>query len=122
MPATTNCHIKEMKHGDVYCGRGKGIKNDPLKCNPGESGYFGNPIKLNKACGYCGEKHTHPSDTPGCYEEYLKERLEPHSGKENLEFQKEFLKLKGKRLACFCKPKPCHTDIMIKYLREGIKK
>ena len=116
MSKTTNCHIKEMKNDDIYCGRGKGIKNDPLKCIPGEPGYFGNPIKLNKTCEYCNEIHINPSDTLPCYEQYLLERLKPHSGKENLDFAKEFYKLKGKRLVCFCKPNPCHTDIMIKYL------
>ena len=26
--------------------------------------------------------------------------------------------LKGKTLACWCKPKPCHGDILVKLLRE----
>jgi hypothetical protein len=27
-------------------------------------------------------------------------------------FCKELMKLKGKRLGCFCKPKPCHGEII----------
>ena len=26
--------------------------------------------------------------------------------------------LKGKTLGCFCKPKPCHGDVLIKYIRK----
>ena len=29
--------------------------------------------------------------------------------------------LKGKRLGCWCKPKPCHGDVLIKLLEESGK-
>jgi len=31
-------------------------------------------------------------------------------------FRKEVMTLKDKTLGCFCKPKSCHGDIIIKYL------
>ncbi|MEW6663042.1 MAG: DUF4326 domain-containing protein [Bacillota bacterium] len=27
--------------------------------------------------------------------------------------------LRGKTLVCFCKPKPCHGDVLIKLIEEG---
>ena len=111
MCKTTNDHIKNMKKNDIYCGRGKGFKWNPENCKPGESGYFGNPISINKPCPICSEIHQLGGSTLKCYEIYLQEKL-----KNNLVFKEEFFKLKGKKLICFCKPNPCHTDIMIQYL------
>ncbi len=111
MCKTTNCHIKDIQPGDVYCGRGKGSKWNPKNCNPVESGYWGNPIAVNKECPVCRELHKTGGSTLPCYEEYLTDRLSYDS-----EFSDEFIRLQGETLACFCKPKACHTDIMIKYL------
>jgi hypothetical protein len=33
-------------------------------------------------------------------------------------FHRAVMKLKGKRLGCFCKPKACHGDVIVEYL-EG---
>ena len=33
-------------------------------------------------------------------------------------FVKELEKLRGKRIGCFCKPKPCHGDIIAEYLNK----
>jgi len=77
---------------DVYCGRaGKGY-----------DGYFGNPFKLNgESVGYTLEK----------YRVYFYNRLQADP-----EFKRRVHELTGKRLGCFCKPKPCHVDIIIEYL------
>jgi len=29
--------------------------------------------------------------------------------------------LKGKRLGCFCAPKPCHGDVLVELINKGIK-
>ena len=35
------------------------------------------------------------------------------------EKQKEYLApLRGKNLACWCKPKPCHADVLLKWANE----
>lgn len=31
-------------------------------------------------------------------------------------FKEEVLKLKGKKLVCFCKPQLCHGDVIVEYL------
>lgn len=47
------------------------------------------------------------------YREYFYKRIE-----EDLEFKAYILTLKGKKLACFCAPKPCHGDVIVEYLNS----
>lgn len=112
-PETTNCNIYK-ENCDVYCGRPSNEWKDPLRCRPDEDGYFGNPIVIKKECPQCGDIHINGGDTLPCYEKYLTNRLE-----KDLIFLNEFRKLRGKKLGCFCKPKPCHTDIMITKIKES---
>jgi hypothetical protein len=79
---------------DVYIGR----------AGKGQSGYFGNPFPLSGASrGSTIEK----------YKEYFYKRIETDS-----EFKEKVHSLKGKRLGCFCKPHPCHGDIIVEYLES----
>lgn len=112
---TKNVNIKFDKNFDVYCGRGRGFRWNPNNCEIGEYGWLGNPIAKDKICPICSGIHADGGSTLSCYEKYLKERLK------DKDFLNEFMKLKGKTLGCFCKPRPCHTDIMIKYLEELLK-
>jgi hypothetical protein len=82
---------------DVYIGR-------PGR---GEAGYFGNPCVAGRVCGVCGQLHDGGGDTLGCFERYFNDRL-----KRDWEFRARVLGLVGKTLGCFCKPKPCHGDII----------
>lgn len=104
---TSNCNIKVEK-ADVYCGRGN---LGEVPWSVGERGWLGNPSIINCKCFVCGEVHKDGGSTLPCYEQYLKNRLEV-----DVQFKDAFYKLKDKKLGCFCKPKPCHTDVMIKYL------
>lgn len=79
---------------DVYIGR-------PGK---GKDGYFGNPITLNTG---------NRTEILKKYKEYFYKRIENDS-----EFKERVLSLQGKTLGCFCKPKACHGDIIIKYLNS----
>lgn len=82
-----NLHKEEY---DVYIGReGKG-----------QSGYFGNP-------------HTGPDKEANVklYKAYFHDRI-----KTDKEFAQRILKLRGKILGCFCKPRPCHGDVIAEYL------
>ena len=83
---------------DVYIGR----------AGRGHDGYFGNPIAIGRTCSECGEKHTR-GGTLVCYEGWLWKRI-----KEDSEFKKRVMQLRGKTLGCFCKPKACHGDILAK--------
>ncbi len=78
---------------DVYIGR----------AGHGQDGYFGNPIRLrqNEDRGSTLEK----------YRIYFNERLQTDP-----QFKQRIHALKGKTLGCFCKPFPCHGDIIKEYL------
>lgn len=78
---------------DVYCGR----------AGKGQDGYFGNPFKLTS--------ESQRGDTLEKFREYFYNRLESDP-----EFKMRVGKLKGKRLGCFCAPKPCHADIIAEYV------
>lgn len=80
---------------DIYIGR----------AGKGKDGYFGNPIKLKPT--------QKPGDTLTEYKEYFINKINTDS-----EFKDKVLELKGKILGCFCKPKPCHGDIIVEYLNS----
>lgn len=89
---------------DVYIGRaGRGL-----------SGYFGNPIKRGHVCGVCDEIHYGPGRTLPCFERYFLARLE-----QDPEFKEQVLALKDKVLGCFCKPGPCHGDVIAAWVNEN---
>lgn len=70
------CCLKNTKDYDVYCGRGRGIFWDPLKCVPGVTeGWLGNPIVRGRVCQECGSVHNTSGDTLPCYSDYLKNRF-----------------------------------------------
>ena len=74
---------------DVYIGRGS---------------IWGNPFTVEKY------------GRDGCidkYEHYIRDKL-----RNNPQLWQELQKLEGKVLGCFCKPKRCHGDILVKILEE----
>lgn len=80
-------NIKDEEY-DVYIGReGKG-----------QSGYFGNPYK----------DHSRIKSIQ-LFEKYARDRINSDP-----EFKQQIKQLQGKRLGCFCKPKACHGDILVK--------
>jgi len=82
-------------------------ENYDVWAGKGQDGYFGNPIRLsaNEPKGATLER----------YETYFYKRLS-----EDEEFRRRIHELKGKILGCFCKPFPCHGDIIKRYL-DSIK-
>ena len=87
---------------DIYVGR-------PSK---GVDGKFGNPIIPGLRCEECLITHTKEEDTLNCFRKYFIRKIS-----KDIYFKEDILSLKGKRLGCFCAPKPCHSDIIIDYLR-----
>ncbi len=55
----------------------------------------------------------HGDDCLILYEKYIRQRKELYDALDELE---------GKELGCWCKPKQCHGDILIKLLNEKNKK
>ena len=87
----------------VYIGRpGKGA-----------TGIFGNPVITSRICPVCDGRHDNPGETLPCYETHLRQLVANNSI-----FKKKVLALKDKTLVCFCKPGPCHGDIILRVLNE----
>jgi hypothetical protein len=89
----------------VYIGRsGRGM-----------SSKFGNPVRTGYQCPTC--KTFHPDDDGGqwmvCYRSYLENRLATDK-----RFREAVKDLRGKILVCFCKPNPCHGDILAEYAEK----
>jgi hypothetical protein len=102
MTRTQAVNLKREAY-DVYIGR----------AGRGQKGVFGNPVAIGRKCPECEKVHKDGGSTLGCFRKYFFRRLE-----EDTEFKSEVLALKGKKLGCFCKPKPCHGDVIVKYLEE----
>ncbi len=78
---------------DVYIGRSK----------IPDVGYFGNPYPIDEDASR--------EEVLSKYKEYFIKRV-----REDREFYRRIIALKGKRLGCFCKPDACHGDIIATYL------
>lgn len=48
------------------------------------------------------------------YRQYIIHRLETEPG-----LLAELMKLDGKRLGCFCKPLPCHGDVLVELIEKA---
>ncbi len=82
----------ESEEDHVYIGRaGKGL-----------SGYFGNPLEI----GRDGNRE----EVLVKYRSYLENRISTDP-----EFRQRVKELSGKVLVCFCKPKPCHGDVLAEF-------
>lgn len=78
---------------DVYIGR----------AGKGQDGYFGNPYSVQQY----GERAL------SLYASHFQRRLD-----NDHEFRRRVLELRGKRLGCFCKPRPCHGDVIATWVNE----
>lgn len=85
---------------DVYIGRG----------GHGQDGYFGNPFRLNAEAS--SEVR---AEALSKFRTYFDERI-----RIDAEFRRRVEGLRGKRLGCFCKPKPCHGDVYVEHLDSKI--
>lgn len=90
--ATNVVHCKKSKY-DIYIGR---------------PSMWGNPFSSKKgtlAKYYVGSK----SEAIHNYKEYLES---------SAELMNALVELKGKILGCWCKPKPCHGDVIVKLIEK----
>ena len=80
---------KDFEDCDVYIGRGS---------------KFGNPYHIGK---------------DGTREEVIEKYKEWFNKKIKKDrFRAEVLKLKGKKLGCYCAPRACHGDVIIEWLNS----
>ncbi len=81
---------------DVYIGRGS---------------IWGNPYKIGDCLTGQSKKSTR-EDVIEAYRRYFKEMIKTK------EFHDKALALQGKTLGCFCKPKACHGDVIVDWLKS----
>ena len=79
---------RRKENFDVYIGRG----------SP-----FGNPYKITE--------HQDRIDVIEKYRKWFYNQI-----KDDAHFKLSVLFLRGKKLGCYCKPKPCHGDVIVEYL------
>lgn len=96
-PETSIINIKSGDPFDEYIGRAmprQGLKGSP----------FGNPYRIGK-----------DGDGPTVLRKYQDHILS------RPELIARLPALKGKILACWCKPGPCHGDVLIRLIKEFCK-
>lgn len=89
-------NIRSGEPYDVYIGR----------AGHGKLGYFGNPIRPGTECFVCGEIHR-KGETLTCFRSYVEQRIAV-----DLPYRWAVAALHGQTLGCFCKPHPCHGDVL----------
>lgn len=100
-PVTRVVNLRREPY-DVYVGR----------AGHGQDGYFGNPVRTGETCPVCGEVHRERGETIACFEVYARRRMQTDPT-----YARRVRDLRGKVLGCFCKPKPCHGDVLVKLAR-----
>lgn len=110
---------------DVYIGR---VRAKPDGDNwhdargvprPPKRGCFGNPWQVD----FAAVRDMSPEDARrhldgimAAYRAYFLAAVTPGGKGYDPEFRAAVLALKGKRLGCFCKPGPCHGDVIVEWL------
>jgi hypothetical protein len=95
-------HLKFEPY-DVYIGR----------AGKGQDGYFGNPYRIGGYCERCELLLPKAEHAVRCFKHYFLERLQTDPS-----FKVAVLSLEGKALGCFCKPGPCHGDVIVEWLES----
>lgn len=85
---------------DVYIGR-------PGR---GRDGYFGNPFRLSDA-----RDPVERDKILAQFSEWFDRRVSTDAG-----YAQRVLDLRGKRCGCFCKPLPCHGDVMARWVSGAL--
>ncbi len=108
MPQTTVVNLYHIPKGweadsnFVYIGRS----------GRGYDGRFGNPHPVGRTCSRCGVVHAQGEAVQAFAKDFERKILEDRT------FREAVLQLKGKRLICFCMPKPCHGQVIADWLNK----
>jgi hypothetical protein len=92
------------KDENIYIGRKGVIFIDGVRF-PLYDSIWANPFKINE--------NQSRDEVLRLYSEYIEKKLESDNNLVN-----ELLKLKGKKLGCWCKPECCHGDILIDLIKK----
>jgi len=81
------------------------MKTDEYDVYIGRPSRWGNPYKILTK----GNKRRTREEAIESYRKYIRNRPE---------LLKKLKELKGKRLGCYCKPLPCHGDVLVELIEE----
>ena len=114
-PSYTNLADWIADSRNAYIGR-KGVVFVPDSTDaskqqrfPPKASTFANPFKVASEAGRqeCLQR----------YEVYMRKRLQTEPA-----VLSELLELRGKKLGCWCHPKACHGDVLVKLIEEHVLK
>lgn len=93
-------------------------KKEPYDFYGGRPSFLGNPYKIGQKipimiAGQITYIHASRETTIDMFSKDFHRRVETDST-----FRAKVLALKGHTLACWCKPKPCHLDVVAEWLDE----
>lgn len=97
-------NMKNARTWDVDIGRADGGTADMSNTEPTAPGWIGNPYRMSD--GYSRE------EAVDLFREDFVEKLQ-----NDAEFREAVDELEGKTLGGHCKPKACHGDVIVAYLR-----
>lgn len=92
-----------------YIGR-RGIVFINKERFPKQDSIWANPFKI----GRDGTR----DDVLYKYEKLLRDKLYINDVNKAAAYKQDLLKLDGKILGCWCKPEPCHGDVLLKLIEE----
>ena len=92
-----------------YIGR-RGIVFINKERFPKQDSIWANPFKI----GRDGTR----DDVLCKYEKLLRDKLYTNDVNKATTYKQDLLKLDGKILGCWCKPEPCHGDVLLKLIEE----
>lgn len=98
--------VRAQPDGDALSGRGVA----PI----GKRGWLGNPLAINLQSlreMSSNDARIYLDSIMAGYRVYFAERIEKDPA-----FRAAVLALRGKRLGCFCKPGPCHGDVIAAWI------
>lgn len=99
--------LVNQKHTDRYTvdiGRANNGKSNMNNTPVGEPGWLGNPYGTNQY---------DRDEAVDLFRDDFHDRLESDP-----EFREAVQDLQGETLACHCKPKACHGDVILEYVRS----
>lgn len=107
--------VVNMNGSDYDVNIGRNI-NGVVPKIPGYPGWLGNPFKIGDVYDWdSGESEVIDRRLSiDLYGVYFRTRVK-HDGR----FRRKVKRLKGKTLGCYCKPRDCHGDIIVRWLEEN---
>lgn len=107
---TTAVNIRGIPHADIASGEvvyvGRRMPSVP------SDGRFGNPHPVGYKCSICRVSHTRETAIEKFREDFQRRIAVDPAYREAIDG------LRGKRLACWCKPLACHADVIVSYLES----